>query len=86
VPWKIDVTIDVNSHALVAFLQGIHVSIFTGELVAIVGPVGSGKSTLLSAILGELQFECGEVFVDGSVAYVPQVNCIYVKCFVFHAV
>ena len=34
-------------------LQNVNISVRTGELCAIVGPVGSGKSTLCSAILNE---------------------------------
>ena len=34
-------------------LQNVDISVGTGELCAIVGPVGSGKSTLCSAILNE---------------------------------
>ena len=48
---------------------------FQGSLVGIVGPVGSGKSSLLSAILGEMQLECGEIRVsklEGGLGLVAQ--------------
>src|SRR5208283_5641449 len=36
----------------VVALQGINLTIYSGELVAILGPSGCGKSTLLNAIAG----------------------------------
>ncbi|KAK3724345.1 hypothetical protein QZH41_010856, partial [Actinostola sp. cb2023] len=50
----------------------INLNIPTGSLVAVVGQVGCGKSTLLSALLGETEKVKGTVYVQGSVAYVPQ--------------
>jgi putative ABC transport system ATP-binding protein len=46
---KVFYTDEVETHAL----SGIHLSIASGEYVAIAGPSGCGKSTLLS-ILGLL--------------------------------
>ncbi|XP_022801988.1 multidrug resistance-associated protein 1-like isoform X2 [Stylophora pistillata] len=56
----------------VPVLRNINLSIPTGSLVAVVGPVGCGKSTLLSALLGETDKRDGKVFVQGTTAYVPQ--------------
>ncbi|XP_067039421.1 multidrug resistance-associated protein 1-like isoform X2 [Acropora muricata] len=53
-------------------LRNINVNISSGSLVAVVGQVGCGKSTLLSALLGETEKLQGNVYVDGSVAYVSQ--------------
>ncbi|XP_078381051.1 multidrug resistance-associated protein 1-like isoform X2 [Oculina patagonica] len=55
-----------------AVLKEISLRIPTGSLVAIVGQVGCGKSTLLSALLGETQKLNGNVFIEGSIAYVAQ--------------
>nr|XP_050024147.1 multidrug resistance-associated protein 1-like [Dermacentor andersoni] len=53
-------------------LHDINLSVKTGELLAIVGPVGSGKSSLLSALLGDLRIRSGSVDCIEDVAYVPQ--------------
>lgn len=53
-------------------LQGIDISVQEGSLVAVVGQVGSGKSSLLSCILGDMNKRSGNVYVKGSIAYVPQ--------------
>src|SRR5262249_27584111 len=46
-------------------LDGLNVSIDSGQTVAIVGPTGSGKSTLLSLIARLHDPPAGSVFVDG---------------------
>jgi len=53
-------------------LRSINVNIPSGSLVAVVGQVGCGKSTLLSSLLGETEKLDGNVYVDGTVAYVSQ--------------
>ncbi|EDV20619.1 uncharacterized protein TRIADDRAFT_50946 [Trichoplax adhaerens] len=55
-----------------ATLKNINFNVPTGSLIAVVGHVGSGKSSLVSAILGEMDKSEGNVYVKGSVAYVPQ--------------
>ncbi|OMJ12696.1 Multidrug resistance-associated protein 1 [Smittium culicis] len=47
-----------------------------GECVGILGSIGSGKSSLISAIVGEMNKESGQVIVNGSVSYAPQVPWI----------
>jgi polar amino acid transport system ATP-binding protein len=48
-----------------AVLNGIDMSVETGQVVAVVGPSGSGKSTLLRVVNGLEPFESGEIIVDG---------------------
>ena len=50
-------------------LQGIDLSVATGEVVCIIGPSGSGKSTLLRCINHLEVAEQGEIRIDGQVAY-----------------
>lgn len=46
-------------------LNGISLSIETGEIVSILGPSGSGKTTLLNCILGITDVDSGSVVFDG---------------------
>jgi Fe-S cluster assembly ATP-binding protein len=48
-------------------LQGVNLSLKSGEIHALMGPNGSGKSTLSNVIFGNPSFEVtgGEVLVDG---------------------
>lgn len=42
------------------------------SLTVVTGPVGGGKSTLLATIAGEVTKTSGEIFCQGTIAYVPQ--------------
>jgi sulfate transport system ATP-binding protein len=46
-------------------LDGVHLKVATGELVALLGPSGSGKTTLLRIIAGLDWPDTGEVLIDG---------------------
>lgn len=46
-------------------LDGINLSVATGESLVIVGPSGTGKSVLLKHLIGLLRPDGGHVFVDG---------------------
>jgi manganese/iron transport system ATP-binding protein len=76
-------------HAAVAYdgvtvLDGVHGTVHTGEMAALVGPNGAGKSTLLRAVLGLVPVAAGAVTVLGGppaaarreVAYVPQADTL----------
>ncbi|KAJ5177771.1 ABC transporter integral membrane type 1 [Penicillium coprophilum] len=54
-----------HSAALPPVLKGISMSIRPGEKIAICGPSGSGKTTLILALLGMIQFEQGNICIDG---------------------
>jgi ABC-type multidrug transport system fused ATPase/permease subunit len=65
-------------------LDGISLTIDSGQSLAIVGPSGAGKTTLIDVLLGVLQPDHGQIFVSdnlpldaisewpGAMAYVPQ--------------
>jgi phospholipid/cholesterol/gamma-HCH transport system ATP-binding protein len=46
-------------------LDGIDLTVATGEALVIVGPSGTGKSVLLKHLIGLLQPDSGKVYVDG---------------------
>ncbi|TVQ94417.1 MAG: ATP-binding cassette domain-containing protein [Deltaproteobacteria bacterium] len=47
-------------------LDEIDFTVFSGEVVALVGPSGAGKTTLISAIAGIAHADAGEVLLDRS--------------------
>jgi len=49
----------------IAALRGVSLTLFEGEMVAVVGPSGSGKSTLLSCLTGLDEPDAGHVIVCG---------------------
>ncbi len=58
--------VDVRaSYGARAVLEGITLSVETGEIVSLIGPSGSGKSTLLRALLGLVPIERGSVRLNG---------------------
>lgn len=53
-------------------LRGINLTVNEGELISILGPSGCGKSVTLKHIIGILQPDRGEVWVDGQ--FVPKMS------------
>lgn len=54
-----------KSFGNVAVLEGIDLSVQSGEVVCLIGPSGSGKSTLLRCINGLESYEQGDILVSG---------------------
>jgi putative ABC transport system ATP-binding protein len=50
----------------VVALQGLELTVNTGEMLALVGPSGAGKSTLLNVVGGLDQPSAGQVLVGGA--------------------
>jgi len=47
-------------------LNGVDLTVNTGEAIAIIGPSGTGKSTILRLICGLLAPDAGKVYVNGN--------------------
>ena len=63
-----------SGDAQVQALDGVSLSISTGEFVSIVGPSGCGKSTLLMLVAGLQKASLGSVILDGARVDRPQTN------------
>ena len=46
-------------------LDGVSLSLYRGEITAIIGKSGSGKSVLLKHIIGLIEPDAGEILIDG---------------------
>jgi PAS domain S-box-containing protein len=53
------------SYGSVRALSDISISVFPGEVVAVVGEHGAGKSTLAAAMNGSVQLSSGEIIING---------------------
>jgi ABC-type nitrate/sulfonate/bicarbonate transport system ATPase subunit len=66
-------------------LDGVSLTVASGELVAVVGPSGCGKSTLFDVVAGLERPDTGRVLVDGAdatgrtdaFAYMPQQDLLF---------
>ncbi|MDH7577040.1 MAG: dipeptide ABC transporter ATP-binding protein [Bacillota bacterium] len=54
-----------KSFGKVKVLQGVDLTLYEGETLALVGESGSGKTTLAKTIMGLFKAEQGEVFLEG---------------------
>ena len=53
-------------------VDGVHISVEKGQLVAVIGPNGAGKTTLFNLICGQLQPESGKIlFNDDEIGRLP---------------
>src|SRR5947209_3165272 len=59
----ITITNLVKSHGPLTVLNGVSITVNSGEVVAIIGPSGGGKSTLLRCVNGLERFQQGEIQV-----------------------
>ncbi len=55
-------------------LNQVHLNLFPGEVLALVGENGAGKSTLMRILAGEVPPDSGQIFLDGKVVSVDSVN------------
>jgi iron complex transport system ATP-binding protein len=50
-------------------LEGVHLAVRPGELVALIGPNGAGKSTALGVLAGDVAPDEGSALIDGREAH-----------------
>ncbi len=49
----------------VTALKGVSFTVKKGEIVGVLGPNGSGKTTIIKSILGLIEYDGGEILVNG---------------------
>jgi len=69
----------VKSYGKRRALDGVDMTAFAGERVAVIGPNGAGKTTLLQILAGALAPSSGTVSVEGRIGWVPQQAALYSK-------
>ncbi|HRV95795.1 MAG TPA: sugar ABC transporter ATP-binding protein, partial [Anaerolineae bacterium] len=55
-------------------LDGVSLTVYPGEIHAIIGENGAGKSTLMNILAGELQPDSGEIIFQGRPVRIPHPN------------
>jgi len=63
-----------KSFAGVRALKGVSLSVYPGEVLAVVGENGAGKSTLMKILAGVQRPDSGELLVDGAVCTIGSVQ------------
>ncbi len=58
----VDVAKSFGTHHV---LNGLNLSIYKGEIIAIIGKSGTGKSVLLKHIIGLIQQDAGQILING---------------------
>ncbi|NEC86764.1 sugar ABC transporter ATP-binding protein [Streptomyces sp. SID12501] len=61
----------VKNYGQVQALRGAALTVYPGEVVALVGDNGAGKSTTIKVISGVIQPDAGEIRVDGKPVSIP---------------
>jgi fructose transport system ATP-binding protein len=56
----------VKTFGHVVGLAGVDLSLYPGEVLAVIGDNGAGKSTLIKCLSGAMTPDAGEMFVDGT--------------------
>ena len=60
-------------------VDGLSFSIENGRIYGFLGPNGAGKSTTMNMITGCLAPTSGEIIVDGTIGYLPEIPPLYME-------
>jgi len=58
-------------------VDGISFDVFKGEIFALLGPNGAGKTTTIKCVLNLRKKDAGDIFLNGSVSFVPDGKELY---------
>ena len=67
---------DLNVHfGVIHALKGISLTVNDGEIVTLIGANGAGKTTTLKSVAGILQFDAGEIYINGKSVKEQPLEC-----------
>lgn len=55
-------------------LNGVDLSVHSGEAIAVIGPSGTGKSTILRLICGLIAPDAGELYINGNLVSTEEIQ------------
>lgn len=55
-----------KSYGAIRAVDGVSLSVTSGEILGVIGPNGSGKTTLFNSILGQIRPDAGRVLFEGA--------------------
>ena len=67
-------TLGTNEKKKIA-VNGISFTARSGEVFGLIGPNGAGKTTTLKSVAGILQFDAGEIYIDGKSIRTQPLEC-----------
>lgn len=63
-------------------VDGISMKIEAGDIFGFIGPNGAGKTTTIKAVTGILEFEGGEIFIDGMSVRKEPIACKKITAYI----
>lgn len=55
------------SFAKKMLFEGLHLNLFEGDRICLIGKNGAGKTTLMNAVFGRMDFDCGERWISPNI-------------------
>ena len=63
-------------------VDGISMKVETGDIFGFIGPNGAGKTTTIKAVTGILEFESGEILIDGMSVKKEPIACKKITAYI----